>query len=92
MLNTPLTKLRKEAPGSITAAKVAAYFKRKRFPRARCTISVFEAGAFRNPTDRFVTLYAEAIGQTLAQVSHALMRTQRMRERREGPFAGSSLP
>ena len=84
-------KLRKDAPGSITAAKVAAYFKRKRFPRARNTISVFEAGTFRNPPDRFVALYAEAIGQSLAQVRQALTRTQRMRERGEGPFAGSSL-
>ncbi len=91
MLNAPLTKLRKDAPGSITAADVAAYFKRRRFPRDIRTIGAFERGLIQNPPNRFVELYAEAIGQPIEVVRIALRRTLRMRERRSGPFAVTSL-
>jgi hypothetical protein len=86
MLNTPLTKLRKNAPGSLTAAKLAAYLKRRRFPRDVRTIGAFERGQFKKPSERFLELYAEAIEQPIESVREALMRTLRMRERAAGPF------
>jgi hypothetical protein len=87
MLNTPLTKLRKDAPGSLTAAKVAAYLKRRRFPRDARTVGAFERGQFKNPPERFLQLYAEAIEQPIDVVREALTRTLRMRERAAGPFS-----
>jgi hypothetical protein len=91
MLNTPVTKLRKDAPGSLTAAKVAAYFKRRRYPRTRVTISAFEAAAIKNPPERFLELYAEVIGKPVEAVREAHQKTLRMRERRSGPFVGSMV-
>jgi hypothetical protein len=87
VLNTPVTKLRKAAPGSLTAAELAAYFKRKRYPRTRVAITAFELGATQNPPDRFLEIYAEGVGQSVAVVREAHQRTVRMRERRSGPFA-----
>lgn len=89
MLNTPLTRLRKNAPGGITIAKVEAFFKRRRFPRRRTTISEFERGTFKEPPERFVELYAAAIGATIAEVRAALARTQRLRARGSGPFGSA---
>ena len=86
VLNTPVTQLRKDATGTVTAAKVAAFFRRRRYPRSRPTITAFELGAFKNPPDRFFELYAECIGRTAAEVRAAYDRTRRMRERRSGPF------
>ena len=87
MLNTPVTKLRKDAPGSLTAAKLAAYFKRKRYPRTRAAVTAFELGATQTPPERFLELYAEAVGEPIEVVREAHQRTVRMRERRSGPFA-----
>lgn len=87
MLNTPVAMLRKEAPGSLTAARVAEFFRRRRFPRDRRTIDAFERGSFKSPDERFIELYAECVGATVAAVRAAYARTRRMRERRTGPFA-----
>ena len=87
VLNTPLTKLRKDAPGSLTAAKIAAYFKRKRYPRDARTIGDFERAQYQAPPERFLELYAECVGQSVEMVRAAYARTRQMRERRVGPFA-----
>ena len=88
VLNTPLTKLRKSAPGSLTLAALAAHFARRRFPRALQTLSSFERGVYKEPPRRFIELYAEAIGlgDRVDLVVAALEETQRMRDRATGPF------
>ena len=91
MLNTPVTKLRKAAPGSLTAAELAAYFKRKRYPRTRTAITAFELGVTQSAPERFLELYAEAVGQPVEVVTEAHHRTVRMRERRSGPFAAQRV-
>ena len=87
MLMTPLTRMRKAAPGSLTAASIAAYFRRKSFPRDVRTIGDFERGRYLKPPERFIELYAEAIGAPVARVRAALARTQKMRAEKSGPFA-----
>jgi hypothetical protein len=82
-----VTKLRKDAPGSLTAAKVAAFFRRRRYPRDLRTITAFERGSFVQPTDRFFELYAECVGVPVSAVRRAYARTRQMRERGSGPFA-----
>jgi len=91
VLNTPLTKLRKDAPGSITAAKVAAFFKKRRYPRDVRRIGDFERAEILSPPDRFFELYAECIGQSVEAVRSAYARTRQLRERRSGPFATQSV-
>ena len=91
VLNTPVTKLRKSAPGSLTAAKIAAFFARRRFPRDVTTIGAFERAVFRSPPDRFFELYAECVGQAESVVRAAYSRTRKLRERRAGPFASLSV-
>jgi hypothetical protein len=86
MLNTPLTEMRKQAPGSITGAKIAAFMAKNGLPRSVDTISDFERGKYREPSDRFIELYSLAIGRPVAEVRAALQRTQRMRQRKQGPF------
>jgi len=91
VLNTPLTKLRKDAPGSLTAAKVAAFFRRRRYRRDLRTIGDFERAVYQSPPDRFFELYAECIGVPVEDVRRAYARTRQMRERRVGPFATMSM-
>ena len=88
MLNTPLTKLRKAAPGSLTLSAVQAHFSRRRYPRAVQTLSSFERGVYKQPPRRFIELYAEAIGlgERVDLVVSALEETQRLRARAAGPF------
>lgn len=74
---TPLTKLRKGAPGSLTLDDVASFFARKRYPRHRTTISAFEHGRFATPDERFLKVYAQALGCSVADVRKALRATQR---------------
>jgi hypothetical protein len=74
---TPLTKLRKGAPGSLTLDDVAAFFRRKRYPRHLATISAFEHGRFATTETRFLDLYAQAIGCPVAEVERALKATRR---------------
>ena len=90
VLNTPLTKLRKDAPGSITAADVAAHFKRRRFPRDARTIGDFERAIYKSPPDRMFELYAECVGRPVSVVRAAYARTRAMRERSVGPFANEN--
>lgn len=86
MLNTPLTVMRKAAPGSLTAAKVAAFMARRGLQRSVDTISDFERGKYLEPPERFIELYSQAIGQPVARVRAALRRTQKMRQEKQGPF------
>ncbi len=91
MLYTDVTKLRKEAPGSLTLDDVAAFFSRRRFPRSAATIGAFERTEFKKPSDRFFELYAECVGQPIAIVRAAYARTRQLRERKTGPFSTSSV-
>jgi hypothetical protein len=86
VLMTPVTRLRKDAPGSLTAARVAAHFKRRGYARAAGTITAFERAQIKSPPERFVELYAEAVGRTTGEVLAAHAATVRMRERKSGPF------
>lgn len=88
MHNTPLTKLRRAAPGSLTLAALRAFFARKRYPRALPTLSSFERGVYKDPPRRFIEVYAEAIGlkDRVDLVVAALRETHRLRERAAGPF------
>ena len=90
MLNTPLTEMRKQAPGSLTGAKIAAFMKKKGYPRSANTIGDFERGVYQDVADRFIELYSQAIGRPVAEVRDALARTIRMRQRRQGPFRKSA--
>lgn len=89
MHNTPLTKLRRAAPGSLTLADIRAFFARRRYPRALQTLSSFERGVYKESPRRFIELYAEAIGlkDHVERVEAALAETQRLRARAAGPFA-----
>lgn len=86
MLNTPLVQLRKAAPGSLTAMKIADYFRKRRFPRSHHTIGDFERGEYAEPTERFIELYAECIQQPRGKVEEAYRLTRRMRQKKSGPF------
>jgi len=86
MLNTPLTEMRKQAPGSLTGAKIAEFMAKRGLPRSADAISDFERGKYLEPPERFIELYSLAIGRPVAEVRAALQRTQRMRQRRQGPF------
>jgi hypothetical protein len=86
MLLTPLAKLRKAAPGSLTAAKIVELMKRRGLQRSVPMVTAFERGQIKEPDERFVELYAEIIGQPLRVVREDLLRTQRMRARGTGPF------
>jgi hypothetical protein len=87
MLNTPVAQLRKEAPGSLTLAKVAAFFKSRRYPRTIYAIGDFERGKYLSPPDRFIQIYAQCIGQPVSKVRSAYRITHRLRAARAGPFA-----
>lgn len=82
-----LTQLRKAAPGSLTAERVADFFRRRRYPRAMQTILNFERAQFLEPPERFFEVYAEAIGQPVDVVRRAYTRTLRARKLGTGPFA-----
>lgn len=76
MLHTPLTLLRKAAPGSLTALDVVRHFARRNFPRTNKAIGAFERGTIKNPPERFVELYAEAIGVSVDVVHRAHRATR----------------
>lgn len=86
VLNTPLTQLRKNAAGYVTAQKVVAHLRRHGMKRAISTVTAFERGQFADPDPEFMLLYAAAIGARLEDVRTALLKTQRMRKRGTGPF------
>lgn len=86
VLMTLVTRIRKDAPGSLTAADVAAHFKRRGYPRKIGTITAFERGQIKSPPARFVELYAEAVGRSTTEVQAAHAATVRQRERKTGPF------
>jgi len=86
MLLTPLRQLRKDAPGSLTGAKMAVLLQKRGLKRIGPTVNAFERGQLKEPNERFVELYAEIIGQTVETVRNALKRTLKMRESGSGPF------
>lgn len=88
MHNTPLTKLRRAAPGSLTLEDLRRFFARRRYPRALPTLSSFERGVYKAPPQRFIELWAEAVGlkDHVDVVIAALRETQRLRARAAGPF------
>ncbi len=86
MLNTPLQKLRKEAPGSLTAAKIVKLLGRRGLKRALTTVTAFERAQIVEVDPLFEELYAEIIGQPVEAVREAHRRTLRMRQRAQGPF------
>ena len=79
MLNTEMMRLRKLAPGSLTAAKISEFFKKKRYPRSLHAIGDFERGEYETPPDRFIQLYAECIGSTPEKVKATYRRMRRKR-------------
>lgn len=88
-MRTPLTMLRKAAPGSITLSDISKFFEKRRYPRKTVSIGAFERGQIKEPPQRFIELWAEAVGQDVATVVAALRKTQRARETKSGPFARS---
>ncbi len=88
MLNTPLTKLRKAAPGSLTLEKLEQGFARKGLPRDRRSVGAFERAQYKTPPELFIKVYAELIGQSVTKVRAALRETQKLRGRGIGPFGG----
>lgn len=88
---TRLAELRKAAPGSLTGAKLAEFFRKKRCPRSLKTILNFERGQYAEPTDRFLEVYAEAIGQPVAVVRRAFEQVRRSRRAGTGPFGNSMV-
>lgn len=86
-MRTPLTELRKAAPGSLTLEDVSKFFAKRRLPRKAVSIHSFERGQIKVPPPQFVEVYAEAIGQSVEVVLAALKKTQRAREFKYGPFA-----
>ncbi|HKQ59274.1 MAG TPA: hypothetical protein VJY35_15535 [Candidatus Eisenbacteria bacterium] len=78
MLNTPLTQLRRSSPlGFVRVKDVAEYFAKRRHPRTEQLIGDFERGKVLKPTDRFLELYAQAIGTTVEAVQKAHKATLR---------------
>lgn len=86
MLNTPLTELRRLAPRPTTHARLVEFFARRGLPRRITVFGNFERGEVKNPSERFVKLWAEAVGSSAEAVMEALRRTQRMRTNGTGPF------
>lgn len=87
MLNSPLTKLRKAAPGSLVVNDLVERFKRRRYPRTDAAIGAFERGFVRAPEERFFKVYAAAIGATVQAVKRAHRATLRWRQRQDPPAA-----
>lgn len=83
MLKSPVIKLRKAAPGSLTAKDVAEYCTKKRYPRTEQAIGDFERGKVLNPDDRLLELYAQAIGSTVEAVRRAQREASREYHRQD---------
>jgi len=78
-LNTPLTQLRRDAPGSITQADVSAFMKERGLDLETITIGDFERGKYQPADPRFIPLYAKRIGATQAAVRRAYEKTRKAR-------------
>lgn len=87
MLNTPLSELRRLAPKALTHASLVAFFERRGYPRKIGLFGAFERGQIKNPPERFVRIWAEAVGSDVETVMNALRQTHRQREKQTGPFA-----
>lgn len=61
-LETAVTRLRREAPGSLTQGDIVNYMKRQRFACHQVTVSDFERGKYM-PADPFLRHFSDAIGQ-----------------------------
>lgn len=86
MLHTPLTELRRLAPRPTTHARLVEFFARRGLPRRITVFGNFERGEVKQPSERFVKLWAEAVGATVDAVWAALRKTQRQRASSTGPF------
>lgn len=86
MLHTPLTELRRTAPRPTTHARLVEFFARKGLPRRITVFGNFERGEVKQPSERFVRLWAEAVGSDVDAVMDALRKTQRHRANQTGPF------
>ena len=92
MLNTPLTDLRRRAPRLMTYANLVVYFERRGLPRTIGVFGNFERGEIKTPSERFLQLWAAAVGADGEAVRDALARTRRQRARQTGPFAHRKRP
>ena len=88
MLNTPLSDL---CPRRVTHAALVAFFKKRGYPRTIGVFGNFVRGEIKEPSERFLELWAEAVGVDVPTVVSALRRTQRMRSQRTGPFAAPKV-
>jgi hypothetical protein len=86
VLNTPLTDLRRRAPRLLTHAALVAYFAKRGLIRKIGIFGAFERGQIKAPPERFVQLWAAAVGASVEDVRAALAKTQRQRARQTGPF------
>ncbi len=81
--DSPLTSLRKAAPGSLTLGAI-----RERMTRFGCARSVpqlsrFENGLVDAPSGEFVRAYARAIGVNAGKVERAFQRLRREQRRKK---------
>lgn len=93
VLHTALSEIRRRSPRPMTHAALVAYFERRGLPRKIGIFGAFERGQIKTPPERFIQLWAAAVGASVDDVRAALAKTQRQRERGTGPFARArSLP
>ena len=81
-LDTPLTRLRRLAPGSLTQADILGYMRKKGLRRDQVTVSDFERGKYM-PAAPFSRHYADAIGQKHDAVLAAWEEARKGYRRRE---------
>lgn len=74
------------APRPTTHARLVEFFARRGLPRRITVFGNFERGEVKKPSERFVKLWADAVGSDPETVLEALLRTQRMRANGTGPF------
>lgn len=87
VLNTPLSQLRRRAPRLMTHAALVTYFGKRGLVRKIGIFGAFERGQIKRPPDRFIRLWAAAVGVPVDEVRRALKLTQAQRKRGTGPFA-----
>lgn len=80
-LDTPLTQLRLDAPGSLRQSDISAFMGEAGLELARITISDFERGKYLPADPRFIPLYAQAIGKSRKAVREAYEQARALYER-----------
>ena len=86
MRNTPHNELRRRAPKHLTHSALVAFFAKHGLPRKAGLFSAFELGIIKNPPERFLELWARAVGSDVETVLAALRKTQNQRKQKTGPF------